>query len=56
MARNGEKMGRKLFLDFLTPPPKKKLGGRTKKCCQKWPEMARKLVENDFSKTFFFHF
>ena len=42
-------------MDFLTPP--KKFGGRTKifvkngeekKSCSKLPEMARKLVENDF--------
>ena len=58
IAWNGKKIGRKWFLAFLAPPPKKKikLGGVQKKFVENeknqsystLPEMARKLVENNF--------
>ena len=56
IAWNGEKIGQKWFWDFLAPP--NKIWGAYKKFCQKWknqscsklPELARKLVENDFWK------
>ena len=43
IAWNGEKIGQKLFRTFQPPPHTKK-----NKICSKLPEMARKLVENDF--------
>ena len=54
---NGEKISQKRVLDFLAPPPKKKyLEGVQKiffkneenQSFSKLPEMARKLVENEF--------
>ena len=52
-AWNGEKIGRKWFLNFLAPPPKIGFMGGIQKfvvkneknqSCSKFPEMARKFV------------
>ena len=57
IAWNVEKIGRKLFLDFLAPPTKKNfnwggvqifLSNEKNQSCSELPEMARKLVENNF--------
>ena len=53
-AWNGEKISQKQVFDFLAPnPPPKKLNwgaykNEKNQSCSKWPEMARKIVENDF--------
>ena len=56
IAWNGEKIGRKRVFDFFGPNPPKNLEGVQKnvveneknQSCWKLPEMARKLVKNNF--------